>query len=58
MRYANLSDYIVWVRVQAGTLKVLQVAVYGNVNCIYSFNFDETGGDHSFQWGRSFSRGI
>jgi hypothetical protein len=55
MRNVNLSDYVVWVRVQAGTLKVLQVAVYGNVNCIYSFSFEELapvpGFENAFQCG-------
>jgi len=56
MRHANLSNYVVWVLVQAGTLQVLQVAVYGNVNCIYSFNFDETTSE-AFQWGALLQSG-
>jgi hypothetical protein len=55
IRHANLSGYVVWVRVQAGTLKVLQVAVYGNVNCIYSFNFDEA--SPPFQFGALLQSG-
>jgi hypothetical protein len=65
MRHANLSNYTVWVRVQAGTLKVLQVAIYGNVNCTYSFNFDEKanfplpipGISNAFKWGALLQSG-
>jgi len=58
IRNANVSDYVVWVRVQAGTLNVLQVAVYGNVNCIYSFNFDEPSKHpRPFQWGALLQSG-
>ena len=61
MRHANISGSDVRVLVQAGTLKVLQVSIQGDVDCIYSFNFNETSDvpvfGKAFQWGALLQAG-